>query len=90
MIDLHLYAMAFLASATYVGLKAFQQLNVVHEKWAWVIQISFLMQVCEVFLVVQVSRAGFGWIVLATGAGSAVGCVVAMLIHRRLRGASKE
>jgi hypothetical protein len=44
------------------------------------------MAVCEVFVIANVAHNGWGWIVIPTGLGSGLGCIVAMVIHRRLRG----
>jgi len=79
------FALAFLASFVFVGLKALQQLNVVHHKVYWVVPVSFAMAVCEVFVVVQSARSGWGWIVLPIGLGSGLGCLLAMAIHKRFR-----
>jgi len=80
------YVLVFLASFMFVMVKAFQQLNVQHDKFAWVVPTSMTMAVCEVFVIANIAHNGWGWIVIPTGLGSGLGCVVAMVIHRRLRG----
>lgn len=80
-----IYALAFAASFVYVFLKALQQLNVVHGSVWWILPVSFGMAVCEVFVVVNVASAGWGWIIFPIGFGSGLGCLVAMHFHRRIR-----
>jgi len=80
-----MFFLAFVASFVFVGLKAAQQLNVVHDKVWWVVPVSFGMAVCEVFVIANVARLGWGWIILPVGFGSGLGCLFAMLIHRRYR-----
>lgn len=80
-----MYALAFVASFAFVFLKAFQQLSVVHHRTWWIIPTSMAMAACEVYVVANVARVGWGWIVLAVGLGSGLGCLAAMFIHRRIR-----
>jgi hypothetical protein len=75
------YLLAFAASFVFIFLKAFQQLNVVHRQYLLVIPTSMLMSVCEIGVVALVIKQGWGWIVLFTGLGGGVGCVLAMFIH---------
>lgn len=79
------YLVSFIASFVFVGLKAAQQLNVVHHKVWWVVPVSFAMAVCEVAVVANMAKFGWGWIVLPVGLGSGLGCLAAMAIHRALR-----
>jgi len=79
------YVLAFLASFAFIALKAGQQLNVVHDKFLWVVPTSMLMAVCEVSVIANIARAGWGWIVLPIGLGSGLGAVFAMYLHRRMR-----
>lgn len=80
-----MYALAFVSSFAFVFLKAFQQLSVVHHRTGWIIPTSMAMAACEVYVVANVARVGWGWIVLAVGLGSGLGCLAAMSIHRRIR-----
>ena len=79
------YLLAFAASFVFVLLKAMQQLNVVHHQLWWVMPTSMSMAVCEVFVVANVAHLGWGWIVLPVGLGGGLGCVVAMVAHKRVR-----
>lgn len=72
---------AFAASFVFIFLKAFQQLNVVHRQYLLVIPTSMAMSVCEIGIVALVVKQGWGWIVLFTGLGGGLGCVVAMFLH---------
>lgn len=76
---------AFLAAFIFVALKAFQQLNVATYQYRLVIPTSMLMALCEVYVIAQVAASGFGWIVLWIGAGSGLGCVFAMWLHKKVR-----
>ena len=79
-------ALAFLASLLFVGLKAFQQLNVVHSQYLAVMPTSMAMAACEVFVVANVARAGWHWpLVIAVGTGAGLGCCASMWIHKRTR-----
>ena len=78
---------AFGASFLFVALKAFQQLNVVHDQFLLVIPTSVGMAVCEVYVVANIALRGWHWpLVLAVGLGSGIGCVCSMWLHKRLRG----
>jgi len=73
----------FLTSFFFVGLRSFQQLNVVHRKYWWVMPTSMLMAACEVFLIATAAK-GYGWIVIAMGAGAGLGCMASMRLHEWL------
>lgn len=80
-----LYLLAFGAAFTFVALKAFQQLSVVHHRVWWIVPTSMAMAVCEVFVVAQAATQGWGLIVLPIGLGSGLGCLFAMNVHKFLR-----
>lgn len=82
---MHVYALAFSASFVFVGLKAAQQLNVVHDRYLLILPTSFLMAMCEVYVVSQAAMSGWGWIVIPIGLGSGLGCLLAMYLHKKLR-----
>jgi len=80
------YATAFGAMVLFVALKAFQQLNVVHDQYKWVLPVSIGMGFCEVYIIAQVATQGFGlWLALAIGLGGAVGAMFSMWLHKRMR-----
>lgn len=76
------YATAFAASFIFIFLKAFQQLNVVHKQYLLVVPTSIAMSTCEVLVIWLVAKQGWGWIVLFTGGGGGLGCVLAMWLHK--------
>lgn len=76
------YALAFAASFIFIFLKAFQQLNVVHRQYLMVIPTSMLMSACEIGVVALVVKTGWGWLVIFTGLGGGLGCVLAMSLHK--------
>lgn len=76
------YLLAFGASFVFIFLKAFQQLNVVHKQYLMVIPTSIAMSTCEVLVIYLVAKQGWGWLVLFTGGGGGLGCVVAMYLHK--------
>lgn len=78
-------AAAFFASFVFVALKAFQQLNVVHDQYLFVMPTSLLMACCEVFVIVSVAQVGWGWIVLYIGLGAGLGAMFSMYLHKRVR-----
>lgn len=75
----------FTASFIFVALKAFQQLNVVHDERWLIMPVSMMMAVCEVFIVSQIVVRGFGWVVLWIGFGSGLGAIFSMFLHKRMR-----
>jgi hypothetical protein len=77
----------FLSAAANVFLRSIQQMNVVYDKKAWVPIVSLAMASAEVYVIVANVRHGWHLgTVIATGLGSATGCLIAMTIHKRLRG----
>ena len=82
-------ALAFLAAYLFVLLKSFQQLNVVHGRYLWVLPASMLMAVCEVYVTWQAAVNGWGWVVLPIGIGSGLGAMSGMWLHNYLRKKSK-
>ncbi len=79
------YFATFVASFVGVFFKAFQQLNVVHHKILWVIPVSYVMAACEVFLIWQIAVAQSLWLLFPIGTGAGLGCVLSMVLHKRLR-----
>lgn len=77
------YLAAFAAAFIFVGLRSFQQLNVVHKKYWWILPTSYLMATVEVFLVASMAKTGWGWIVLFIGTGAGLGSITATYMHER-------
>lgn len=80
----HAYYVAFFSSFLFVFLKAFQQLNVVHKQYLWVLPTSMLMAACEVYIIATAARTGFGWLILFIGVGSGLGALASMYVHTKL------
>ena len=75
----------FLASFLAVFLKAFQQRNVVADKYLAVPIVSFGMAFSEVFIVLGVVDYGLAIAtVLLMGSGGTLGCLSAMIAHKRM------
>lgn len=74
----------FTATFCFIALKAFQQLNVVHNNRWFVLPTSVLMACFEVIVIYKVAHEGYAAI-LPMGLGGGFGCLAAMEIHQRLR-----
>jgi hypothetical protein len=87
------YAAVFFAYLVYVFFRAFQQLNVMHHRMLWIMPVSLMMGLIDVFVMGTIAVVavdiGRGWqlmgVGISMGLGGAVGAIVAMLVHRRLR-----
>lgn len=77
--------LAFFAAFLFVFLKAFQQLNVQHSEYLWIMPLSMSMAACEVYVTWQAATRGWGWIVIPIGLGSGLGCMAGMKLHAYLR-----
>lgn len=79
------FVSAFVASFLFILIKSWQQLNIVYDKHLWIVPTSMLMAVCEVYVISQIAKQGWGWIVLAIGLGSGLGALSATILHRKIR-----
>lgn len=79
------YLAAGIVSFVNVFFKAFQQLNVVHHKIYWIIPVSYVMAACEVFIIWQIATAQNLWLLFPIGTGAGIGCILSMVLHKRLR-----
>ena len=73
--------LCLLLSFLYVFLRAFQQLNVVHNHYAWVMPVSLGMGLCDVALILYVVRANTLWLGVVNGLGAGLGAMAAMRAH---------
>lgn len=80
-----MYVTLFITSLIFVGLRSFQQLNVAHDRFWWVPPTSACMAVVEVLTVTTIMKSGSLWAAIPMGIGAAIGCIISMLIHRRMR-----
>lgn len=71
----------------FVFFRAIQQLNVMHDKYWWVLPTSLGMGFCEVFIISSIAMGGLPlWqAALSMGTGGGLGSMLAMLLHRRFR-----
>ncbi len=79
-----MYAIAFFASFSFIFLKSWQQLNVVHRKYLWIVPTSMAMAMVEVYVVASIAKFGFGWLVLWVGLGSGLGSLCATWMHSKV------
>lgn len=69
----------------FVGLKAFQQLNVILGRYWAIVPTSMAMAFTEIYVIANVVRVGYSLsLVLAVGLGAGLGCIMAMLINKRM------
>lgn len=74
----------FLTSALYIGLKSFQQLNVVHRQYRWIVPLSIMMAACEAIIVVAQTEQGvYLPTIMAVGLGGGVGSCIGTWLHTR-------
>lgn len=78
------YLAAFAASFVFIGLKSWQQLNVVKRAYRWIVPTSLAMAVCEVYVIATATQYGFGPLVVAVGLGGGLGSLSATWLHHRL------
>lgn len=78
------YLIAFGISMTYIYLKAWQQINVMKERYRWVMPVSFAMAICEVSVIGLVVAKSF-WMFVPIGLGGGIGCMLAMKFNHRAK-----
>lgn len=81
--ELLLYAASVLTSMVYVGMRGFQQKNVIGRHLKSVAVTSYLIAVFEVATVTIIIKGGW-WVALTSGTGAAIGMVGSILLHDRL------
>lgn len=79
-----IYLLAFFTSFLNIGLRSFQQLNVMHKKYWWILPTSMFMACCEAIILINVVHQGLGWIVLAIGCGGGLGSICSTYLHSKL------
>lgn len=79
------YVLAGLASVVFIFARAFQQLNVMHHEWKWVIPTSLVMAMCEVTVVSAIVKATDPLMVAVLGISGGAGAIVSMFTHKSLR-----
>ena len=76
---------AFAISVIYIFVKAFQQQNVIHQEYKWVLPTSFVMAACEVTTIGMVAWHQTYWMIIPIGLGGGIGCIASMYLHKRMR-----
>lgn len=77
-------ALAFFASYVFIFLKSWQQLNVVHKQYWWIVPTSMAMATCEVYVIATTAHNGWGWMVLPIGLGGGLGSLCSTYLHSKL------
>ena len=78
-------AAIFVSNFIYIGLKAYQQLNVVNHDLRGVFVTSNLMAAAEIYLISRYAALGPALpLVLAVGISGGLGCMTSMLLRRRV------
>lgn len=78
--------LAGVANFCFIGLKAFQQRNVIHNDYVLVVVTSNLLAFAEVFVIYTIAKEGVILpLILTLGFSGSLGCVVAMRIHNYLK-----
>lgn len=82
---MNLHLIIFLSALAFIALRAFQQLNVQHDRYWWVPPTTSCMAVCEVVNITSIVKAGSMTVVIPLAIGGTLGCWFAMWLHRYLR-----
>lgn len=80
----------FGTSAVFIGLRAFQQLNVQHDRFWWVPPTTAMMALVEMAQILIVVKENSLWSAVPIACGGILGCWASMYYHRRLRQRSKN
>lgn len=75
----------FFTALFFIALRAFQQLNVQHDRFLWVPPTTAMMALCEVVTVTSIIKIGELWAAAPLAAGGTLGCWFAMWLHKRMR-----
>lgn len=79
------YTLLGLSSFVFIFLKAFQQRNVAFDHYSWIIPVSLLMALVEIYVITSVVAIGYNLIsVFCVGFGAGVGALVAALTHKKI------
>lgn len=80
-----MYITLFFTSLTFIALRAFQQLNVQHDRYWWVPPTTACMAVVEVLTIHNITKTDTLWPALPMALGGVLGCWFSMWLHRRMR-----
>jgi len=76
------FFLSALATFCYVTMRAFQQLNVVHEQYVLIPVTSIVMGVMDVAVVLLIVKADTLWLGVGNGVAGALGCYTAIWVHK--------
>lgn len=79
------YVMLFATSLAFIALRAFQQLNVQHDRFLWVPPTTACMAVCEVTSIGAIVKVASLWAAVPMAIGGVLGCWAAMWFHKYMR-----
>lgn len=79
------YLTLFCTSIAFIALRAFQQLNVQHDRYLWVPPVTALMAVCEVVSITTIVQHGALTAAVPLAIGGVLGCWLAMWFHKYMR-----
>lgn len=80
-----LYITLFLTSLLYIALRAFQQLNVQHDRYMWVPPVTAMMAIVEVLSITSIVKSGSLYAAVPMFFGGVLGCWFSMGFHKWLR-----
>jgi len=76
-----MYCLTFLSSFCFTFAKSFQQNNVTHKVYKWIVPTSLFLALMEVYTISVLSKHGIGWLVIVVGLGSGLGSCLSVFIH---------
>jgi uncharacterized membrane protein YfhO len=79
------YVLLFITSLIFIGLRAFQQLNVQHDRYLWVPPTTACMAVVEITQLLTVVKQGTLLAAIPVAIGGVLGCWLSMYYHAKLR-----
>jgi len=75
----------FFTSLMFISLRAFQQLNVQHDRYMWVPPTTMMMAVCEVLSITTIFKNPTLWSAVPMALGGVLGCWFSMWFHKYMR-----
>ena len=79
------YLALFFSSLVFIAMRAFQQLNVQHDRYLWVPPVTAAMAVCEVLTVTAIIKANTLYAAIPLTCGGVLGCWFSMWLHKIMR-----
>ena len=79
------YILLFLSSMVFIAMRAFQQLNVQHDRYLWVPPVTAMMALSEVLTITGIVKISSLWAAVPLTLGGVLGCWFSMWLHKRMR-----